>query len=128
VLIGAKINIMPLHITVDQKGAANGVAELGADSKVPVAQLPSFTTLEQRAGTVLNAAFTGNPKKATVTFTTPFADANYSPALSCSTINGAQFAPIIESITASSFVINVGVNNINNLTAVYWTATKHGNS
>lgn len=31
---------MPLHLTVDDKAVANGVASLGADVKIPVAQVP----------------------------------------------------------------------------------------
>jgi hypothetical protein len=116
---------MPKHVTVGEKGAANGVAELGADSKVPVAQLPEGAALQQKAGKVLKATFTGNPKKATVTFATTFADVNYSVALVCET-GGNSYVPIIESFTAASFVINMGANNINSLVAVHWTATKHG--
>jgi hypothetical protein len=117
---------MPKHVTVAEKGAVNGVAELGADSKVPVAQLPEGSALQQKAGKALKVAFTGNPKKATVTFATAFGDANYSVSFTCETNAGTQYVPIIESVVAASFVINMGANNVNNLVSVYWTATKHG--
>ncbi len=82
--------------------------------------------LATKAGSVVNATFAGNPKTATVTFGTAFADANYSPVIVCETINGTAYTPVVESIAAGSFVINMTVNNINDLTAVRWTATKHG--
>jgi len=82
--------------------------------------------LKQKVGKALNVDFIGNPKKAVIGFTTPFSDANYSPQLICETINNRSFSPVVESITANSFVINMDVNNINNLVSVRFTATKFG--
>lgn len=79
-----------------------------------------------KAGKVLKAAFTGNPKKTTVTFFTPFADVNYSPVVTCNTTNDKAFTPVIENITVNGFDINMTVNNINRLVDVRWSATKHG--
>jgi len=83
-------------------------------------------TLFTKSGRVVNATFTGNPKTATVTFGTAFADADYSISVICETINDTSYVPIVESVAAGSFIINMGVNNINDLTEVHWTATKHG--
>lgn len=82
--------------------------------------------LKTKSGLTLNVSFSGNPKIATVNFATAFSDVNYSPIITCETINGTSFTPVIESILAGSFIINMDANNINDLTSVRWTATKHG--
>jgi hypothetical protein len=82
--------------------------------------------LKQKAGVVLNATFTGNPKTATVTFGTAFADTNYSVSLVCNTTGGTSYTPVIENIATTGFDINMTVNNISNLTDVRWIAVKHG--
>lgn len=85
--------------------------------------------LANKAGQVLAASFAGNPKKATVTFTTPFADANYAVVLTPSiTVSGQTYAPNVESQVAGSFVINMGSNAIASLIACAWHATKNGES
>lgn len=84
--------------------------------------------LVQKAGVVLNASFAGNPKKATVTFATPFADANYAVVLTAETTGNIAYIPVVESKVAGSFVIDVTANNIPNLTAINWIATKTGES
>ncbi len=74
-----------------------------------------------KSGVKAAATFVGFPRKATVTFSTAFADANYS--ISVIGINGRTFT--VESVAAGSFVINTGSNTA--LTGnVYWTAIKHG--
>ena len=83
--------------------------------------------LAHKAGKIVSATFAGNPKKATVTFATAFADANYSVTLSCVT-GGSQFAPSVESQLASSFVINLGTASVGTLVQVNWTCVKHGES
>lgn len=63
-------------------------------------------TLKIKAGTVVAGTFTGNPKKATVTFGTAFASANYAI-----TFGGAEVRTITwESKVAGSFVINLNAN------------------
>lgn len=81
--------------------------------------------LKTKSGKVLNVTFTGNPKIATVTFATPFLDANYSVSL---TVEGNRsFTPRVNNgRTAGTFIINMNANNIANLTSILWTATKHG--
>lgn len=85
-------------------------------------------SLPTKSGKVLAASFAGNPKKATVTFTTPFADANYSVTLGSVTTGNIAYVPVIESQLAGSFVIDVTANNIANLTQINWTAVKNGES
>jgi hypothetical protein len=85
-------------------------------------------TLRTKAGKVLAASFAGNPKKATVTFTTPFADNNYSVTLTPIISAEALYAPNVESQLAGSFVINMGANNIGGLVSCSWTAVYSGES
>jgi hypothetical protein len=85
--------------------------------------------LETKAGVVLNAAFSGNPKKtAVILFATPFADANYSLTIGTHTQNNSTFSCDFESKTATGFVINAHANNVSNLLDVSWTAIKNGES
>jgi hypothetical protein len=85
--------------------------------------------LATKSGKVLAASFGSNPKKATITFATAFADANYSVTLTpVISVNGTTYAPNIESQTAAGFVINMGANNIGSLIQVNWTAVKNGES
>jgi len=77
--------------------------------------------LETKAGSVTNTSFSGNPRKATVTFTTAFSNTNY--AISITGEDARSW--IIESKVAGSFVIN---SNSNTALAgnTYWIATAYG--
>ncbi len=121
------IDYVPANYTRDVSAPqVTNVEELTAHLKgLDVALLAAGGGLATKAGKVLNAAFTGNPKKATVTFAGAFADANYSPSV-ISESTGSSFAPTVESITASSFVINLQANNITGLVAARWTAIEEG--
>lgn len=91
----------------------NGNSLLGSGD-IPLPYIP------QKAGTILAATFSGNPKKATVTFTTAFLDANYSVSI----IGTNSRSWSVESVTAGGFVINANANAA--LTGnVYWVAKKH---
>lgn len=84
--------------------------------------------LAHKAGRVLAASFAGSPKKATVTFSTAFADANYAVALTALTTNDTEYEPSVESQVAGSFVINLGSNSTSDLTHMGWIAVKDGES
>ena len=86
------------------------------------------SVLPHKAGIVAAGSFAGNPKKATVTFTTPFSDANYAVTCTAVTSNGKTYAPNAESQLAGSFVIHMGSNSITDLVQVNWHATKNGES
>lgn len=80
--------------------------------------------LKSKSGVVLAAAFSGNPKIATVTFSTAFPDTNYSVGLA---VNGTNsFGPRINVVLAGGFDINMGANNISGLVDVRWIAIAHG--
>lgn len=84
-------------------------------------------TLPSKSGVVLNATFAGNPKTATVTFVTPFPDANYSVTLTAlDGAGGTTYLPNAQSQVAGGFVITMGANNISNLTQVNWVAVYNG--
>lgn len=84
------------------------------------------TFLEKKAGRVLAASFTGDPRQATVTFSTAFSDANYAVKVTPVTANDVGFAPFVESQLAGSFVINLGTSVVTDLTQVNWVAVKDG--
>jgi hypothetical protein len=84
--------------------------------------------LASKAGKAPAASFTGSPKKLTITFTTPFADINYSVSVTPVTQNGATYNPVVESQLAGSFVINMGTANVGNLLFANWQAIKVGES
>jgi hypothetical protein len=84
--------------------------------------------LAQKAGRVLAASFSGTPKKATVTFSAAFSDANYAVTVTPLTTNNRGYAPFVESQAAGSFTINLGSNITSDLTQVNWIAMKDGES
>lgn len=79
-----------------------------------------LSNIPYKSNVVSSGSFSGNPKKASITFTTPFADANYS--VSIIGVNSRAWS--VESITAAGFTINANANAA--LTGnVYYTAIKH---
>jgi hypothetical protein len=84
--------------------------------------------LKTKAGEVLNVSFAGIPKRASVVFTTPFADNNYSVSLTPNSLLNTTYNPKVDTLTktASGFTISMSANNIINLTSCMWVATKHG--
>lgn len=85
------------------------------------ANTAKLSALKTKSGVITPATFVGFPRKATVTFSTPFADANYS--MTVIGTNGRTW--VVETVTANGFTINSG-SNIALTGNVYWTATKHG--
>jgi len=112
---------------VAQSGATNGqIARYNSTSGNWEPATPATSSQPYKAGTVAKASFSGNPKTATVTFGTAFADANYSITLAPTTSGNSGFGPVVNTKTVSGFTINMMVNNVANLIAVDWTAVKHG--
>ena len=79
-----------------------------------------------KSGVIPPASFSGNPKKATVTFGTPYSNTNYSIVLGVSTDGTKTFALDYESKTASGFVVNLNSNNLATLIEVGWHAMPYG--
>ena len=99
-----------------------------AKKRVQLGNIPSAAGLKTKAGKVLAAAFSGNPKTAGVTFAAAFADSDYSISLSCETTGGTTYTPCEQSVIAASFTINLASNQTTNLIAIHWIAIEHGES
>lgn len=78
--------------------------------------------LLQKAGMVSGSTFAGNPKKATVTFSTNFPNNNYS----ISVVGMVSRSWSIESKTLSGFTINSNANAAFSSDEVYWQTTENG--
>jgi len=79
--------------------------------------------LTTKSGNVANTTFAGNPKKATVSFSTAFPNTNYAI-----TITGEDSRTwTIESKAAGSFVINAN-SNTNLAGTTYWICVAYGES
>lgn len=89
--------------------------------KQAIAALGGGGGLATKSGVVTAATFSGNPKKATVTFSSAFADANYSVAIT----GGDADTITYESKIAASFDINLNTNPAP-IVDVVWVAIKHG--
>lgn len=76
-----------------------------------------------RAGEEPAINFTGNPKIATVTFSSPLATVNYTPNISFETPDA--YSPSYENKTVNGFDINLRSNQAPT-NAVGWTASLHG--
>jgi hypothetical protein len=77
--------------------------------------------LATKSGVTGSGAFTGTPRKATITFTSSFATANYAVVV---TGDDAR-SWTIESKVAGSFVINSN-SSIDLAGSTYWIATAYG--
>jgi len=80
------------------------------------------STLIHKSGTISGSTFSGNPDKATVTFTTAFANTNYAITITSNTNRTWTW----ESKAAGSFVINSNSNTGFASGNVDWTATEYG--
>ena len=76
-------------------------------------------------GVVPQVSFSGSPKTATVTFDTPYTNANYSVSLgTVTTASNFTYSPVVNNKTASSFDISLGSSNSTKLVEVTWSV--HG--
>jgi len=79
-----------------------------------------------KAGILIPGNFSGSPRKATVTFTTPYPDTNYSVSINAVTMNNITYPATVESKAAGSFVVSLGSSNIAHLVEVGWSTTATG--
>jgi len=92
--------------------------------EIEVGDLPN-NGLPTKSGEESAGSFAGNPKKKTVSLSTPFADSNYSVSIIGQGTDSRSWT--IESKLAGSFVINSNSNSV--LTnPVLWLSIKHGES
>lgn len=81
----------------------------------------------KKAGRAILGEFSGNPKRATITFVNEFeAGAAYEVVATPHTIDGRTYSWSVESQTAAGFVLNLGTNNISKLDHVAWIAIPEG--
>jgi hypothetical protein len=76
-----------------------------------------------KSGVITAGSFTGNPKKATITFGTAFASTNYSIVV----LGGDSRSWTFESQATGSVIINSNANAALTL-PVLWIAIDHGES
>jgi hypothetical protein len=81
------------------------------------------TGASSKSGLVSLGSFSGDPKKASVTFATAYPDTSYVIVLSSSTDGTRSICPATESKTASGFTINLHTNNLANITEIGWHTT-----
>jgi co-chaperonin GroES (HSP10) len=79
-----------------------------------------------KAGVAIPGDFSGNPKKATVVFATPYLSTNYAITLAPITNGSKTFSPAVENKTASGFVINLHSNNVAGLIEIGWHTLLNG--
>ena len=79
-----------------------------------------------KAGAVAAGSFSGNPKTAAVTFAAAMPSTSYAISIQCVS-TGDTFAPVVTSKAVGGFTINLGTNNLGNLTEVLWIVTPYSN-
>lgn len=78
--------------------------------------------LLQKSNFISGSTFSGNPKKATVIFVTPYLNNDYAISIS-SDINRTW---TVENKTTTGFTINANANNSFNSNNVFWMTTEFG--
>jgi len=72
------------------------------------------------SGILIPGNFSGNPKKAVVSFPSPMPAIGYSITMACLTDGTKSFNPVIENKTVNGFTVNLHSNNVANLVEVDW--------
>jgi hypothetical protein len=103
-------------------GNSNTASSTGTATSASYASTASYVNGKiNKNNAVANTSFTGTPRKATVTFTTAFPNANYSVV-----VTGEDSRTwTIESKLSGSFVINTN-SNVALTGNTYWQATSYG--
>lgn len=73
-----------------------------------------------KAGILVPGAFSGDPKKAVVTFTAPYPSVDYTIVALGLTDGSKTFAVATEGKTVNGFTVNLHSNNPANLIEVSW--------
>lgn len=79
-----------------------------------------------KSGVLIPGAFSGDPKKATVTFTTAYPDTNYTIGIDAVTQNGITYPIRPENKATTGFDVVLGSNNIAHLIEVGWQTVATG--
>jgi len=103
-------------------GKFNGTPFWGDITERDLLLLEGGLNTSDKSGKLIPGDFAGNPKKATVTFTTAFPNTNYSALALAMTDGSKSFGLATENKTAAGFVVNLHSNNVANLVEVGWYA------
>jgi hypothetical protein len=79
-----------------------------------------------KSGILIPGAFSGNPKVAAVTFSTPYPDTNYTIGIDAVTQNGITYPIRPENKAVGGFDVSLGSNNIAHLIEVGWQTVATG--
>ena len=109
------------HIRLARVIAAGGIiCRIFLERAFLTAALSGGISDTAKSGLLIPGSFAGNPKKATVAFSSAYPDTAYTIATGLSTAADKQFVPVIENKLATGFTVNLGANNIANLVEMYW--------
>jgi len=73
-----------------------------------------------KSGTAVPGDFSGTPKKATITFITPYATVAYNITLTAETDGSKTLAPAVEAKTVNGFDINLHTDILTGLVRIGW--------
>jgi hypothetical protein len=104
----------------------NSVWILVDDSPATWVQVSGGVSASLKAGVIVPGSFSGNPKKATVAFSTPYLSTAYAVTLAPLTNGAHSYSPDVESKTTSGFVVNLNSNNLAGLIEVGWHSATNG--
>jgi hypothetical protein len=79
-----------------------------------------------RAGVLIPGNFAGNPKKATIVFSTAYGSTAYSITALAETDGSKSFSIATESKTVNGFTVNLHSNNLAGLVSVGWHTALNG--
>lgn len=102
-------------------GSLFGSASYATTASYTVSASYAPVLLTTKINQVLSSSFSGNPKKATVTFSSSFANINYGVLVTGQDLRSWT----IESKVVGSFIINSN-SNVNLSGSTYWMATEYG--
>jgi hypothetical protein len=105
---------------------ANGTPFWGDVTERDLQLLAGGLDTSDKHGILIPFNFTGNPKKATVTFVTPFGTTDYAITISALTDGSKSYGAAPENKTVNGFDINLHSNNLAGLVEVGWQASISG--
>lgn len=119
----------PIAVSITDNGYKKSITGLTYSSNILTATTVDGTSttttigLKTKANTVAGTSFSGNPKKYTVVFTTPYPNTNYSISMSANINRTLTW----ESKTVNGFTINSN-SNTSFTENIDWITTQHGES
>ncbi len=106
----------------DTPGSTGGTSGTSGTSGASDSALDPDT---MRSGEILPSAFSGDPPRAVVTFSSPLPNANYTPLLSYESADSHDFVVSYLNRTPSGFTIELSATNLQGLTHVSYFVAPH---